>query len=277
MTQTAMPWVKIYSEFIHDSKIGRLPATAQLLFVKLIIVAGEADADGYLINGEDAMTPQDLAWHMHIDEAQLVIDLELLKASKLIKDEDGYLLVVNFAKRQGRPQSEKREMWRERKARSRAKTNSEPVGHPEDKTNVTRESRVTLEGQQESHASVTPLEGEGEKSREEKNSLSSESAPKNVPSKNPAIAAYVERFGEVPIPEQADLIFMNVTDIEKWSAVLLDWKTHRWKATNIPGMIDSYKNWDKPKPNRNGHKQNVNEPAGFAAIREAMNDPKYKE
>lgn len=121
MSEAFMPWVKIFNEFIHDPKIGKLPATAQLLFVKLIVVAGETDLDGYLISGSDPMTPSDLAWHLHTDEEQLIKDLDALKAAKLITVDEECLLVVNFSKRQGRPQSEKRAMWRERKERSRAK------------------------------------------------------------------------------------------------------------------------------------------------------------
>ena len=71
-----------------------------------------------------------------------------------------------------------------------------------------------------------------------------------------------------------------VTDVPRWSATLDDWQSHDWKPTNVPGMIGKYQG-DREAikatgwPRRNGQPA-TNEPKGFAAIREAMEDPRYK-
>ena len=141
-----MPWVKLYTEMLDDPKIGRLPDAIKWRFVSLVLLAGECDQDGYLSNSSEPMTVDDIAWRMRVTRDQCVTELSSLVKVGLLDEIDGAYLVTKFAERQGRPQSEKRAQWRERKARQRAEQ--------ENQENVTRESR-------ESHAPRV------EKSREE--------------------------------------------------------------------------------------------------------------
>lgn len=144
-----MPWVKLYTDFLDDPKVGFLSDAAQLLFVKLILMAGECDAEGYIANGETPLTQQQIAWRLRIAPESFAAALAELAQAGLVREDDGLILVTNFQKRQDRSQSEKREMWRERKRRQR------------EAQNVTRESRVN-------HACVSPLEGEKNREREER-------------------------------------------------------------------------------------------------------------
>ncbi len=154
----AMPWVKLYTEMLDDPKIGKLPDAMKWRFVQLVLLAGECDAEGCIANGDVALTIGEVAWRLRLDETQLAADIEHFKKIGLVSDDDNTLCVVNFTKRQGRPQEDKRAAWRERQARKRAadgantKTPPPPPepGPPNDANmshsalgNVTRDSRVS--------------------------------------------------------------------------------------------------------------------------------------
>ncbi len=51
MSQSSMPWVKIYTEILDDPRVGNLTESAQLRYIQLIILAGECDAEGALVRG----------------------------------------------------------------------------------------------------------------------------------------------------------------------------------------------------------------------------------
>ena len=146
---SSMPWVKIWTETLDDPKFGRLDDATKWRFVQLCLLAGECDAEGYFANGDDVMTLTEMAWRLRLDEVDLTNDLAALGEIGLITaDEDGTIFITNFAKRQGRSQSEKRKQWRERKQRQREReaeekepgSEQEQAGNPE---NVTRDSPVT--------------------------------------------------------------------------------------------------------------------------------------
>ena len=157
---SSMPWVKLWTDFPDDPKIAKCSEGAQLLFVKLLAIAGQCDAEGYLVNGDDPLTRWDIAWRLRMDleRAGSLID-ELLQMD-LLADDEGYLLIPNFSKRQGRSQMQKREQWRDRQERHRGKDADIVTG---DSDNVTRDNI-------ECHAGVTLPEErreEGEERREE--------------------------------------------------------------------------------------------------------------
>jgi hypothetical protein len=93
----AYPWVKLWTEIIHDPKLGRLPEHVQLVFVKLMCVTGEHDAER-----TGALPPVDeMAWTLRMDEAQLEADLQALARVGMVHCTDGEWCVTNFATRQG--------------------------------------------------------------------------------------------------------------------------------------------------------------------------------
>lgn len=116
MASSSMPWIKIYTDILDDPKIGRLSASTKWHFVALCTLAGECDAEGYLVNGDEALTVDDIAWRLREDRAELASSMEALNKIGLLSiDDKDVWFVTNFAKRQGRSQSEKRAAWRERK------------------------------------------------------------------------------------------------------------------------------------------------------------------
>ena len=159
-SSSPMPWVKIYTDFLDDRKIGRLDDVLKLRFIQLILLAGECDADGYLIDGAGFMSASDIAWRLRVDPASLVLEMDELKTNNLLSlDDMGAWLVINFSKRQDRPQAVKRAEWRDRQRIHRDNFKTEAI--------VTSESPVT-------HAS------RGEERREEKRREETVTIPENI-------------------------------------------------------------------------------------------------
>ena len=124
----SMPWVKMYTEILNDHKLRELRDGTKWRFVQMMLLAGEFDQEGFIPMGFD-----DLVWRLHVDDGRLLDDLDALEAAGLIEIVEGGHNVVNFSKRQGRSQTEKREQWKERQKRHRDKE-KDVTG---DKNNVT--------------------------------------------------------------------------------------------------------------------------------------------
>jgi len=170
MPTSGMPWIKLYTEFLDDPKVGFVPELAQLLLMKLFLIAGECDAEGYLANGDDLLTKEHIAWRLRIPADDFVQRWDALEEAGFVcEEDDGALLVVKFQERQGRSQSQKREQWRERKARQRENQAGQASDSNESHAGVTRDA----DG---SHAAREREEGEKEKELE-KRTLQGADAP----------------------------------------------------------------------------------------------------
>lgn len=149
-----MPWIKLYTEVLDDPKLGRLNPTDKWRFLELCLVAGECDAEGYLVNGQEPMSIEDIAWRLRLSAAPFEKSLQRLQELGLVTLDDGIWSVRNFSERQGRSQSEKREAWRERKRRQREGQDESRVTH----AGSTALEQSRAEGEQEGEQ-----EGEAEK------------------------------------------------------------------------------------------------------------------
>jgi hypothetical protein len=242
-----MPWIKLYSDFLDDPKVGFLSDAAQLLFVKLVLLAGECDAEGYIANGETGLTSAQVAWRLRMPLPSFRESLSELERAGLVQDGD-MILVVNFQKRQDRSQSEKREMWRERKRRQR------------DSENVTRESPVTP-------ASVPPLEREGERDQSrgegEENASAQPTEPAPAPKKEPkaqpipipaAVKEYRRACSLYPAKSWYDKIAFLVGELpenlDQWYRTCYAWVGMGWKPTNVQGMLECFKRKEIPGDKR---------------------------
>lgn len=165
-TESSMPWVKIYTDILDDPKLGRLPELTRWRFVQLVLIAGECDAEGLLVSGDKALTEQDIAWRLRVRSPLLHRDLiKLIGVGVIEKTDQGYR-VCKFAQRQGRKQSEKREMWRVRQQRRRDNTKEEDVTHAgvTRDTNDRHASRVEEEEEKRKHSGAdAPGAGSEEK------------------------------------------------------------------------------------------------------------------
>ena len=163
-----MPWIRLYTEMLDDPKLGRLPDSTKWRMCQLFLFAGECDAEGYLVNGTDSLTVEDIAWRLRVDAAELQSDLDQLTDLDIVAFEDGTWMIVKFSERQPRPQSEKRKAWRERKRRQREKDGT-PDDTPED---VTRDNAVNPAG-----FTATEKSRVEKRREEESRSIAADAAP----------------------------------------------------------------------------------------------------
>jgi hypothetical protein len=134
MANLSMPWIKLYIDLLDDPKIGKLPRSARLRFIELMLLAGECDADGELVIGGKPMTTTDIGWRLRDTAKNIEAEIAALVDAGIVTIHGDRIYVTNFSKRQGRSQSEKREAWRERKARKQGDSRGNHAG-------ITRESR----------------------------------------------------------------------------------------------------------------------------------------
>jgi hypothetical protein len=120
MVTSSMPWVKIYNEIIDDAKVGGLTDSCKWRFIQLIVLAGEFDQEGII-----PLSDIQLSWRLRIDKDILAKDTQAMLEMELIEVGEMGFLIKNFSKRQGRPQSVKREQWR--KAQESHRKGVEPV------------------------------------------------------------------------------------------------------------------------------------------------------
>lgn len=88
------PWVKLHSDIIHDRKMWKLSEREQLVFFKLIALAGFEDKNGELPALED------IALELRISEKKLKPALKKLIEFEMLEEIDGGFFLSNFEKRQ---------------------------------------------------------------------------------------------------------------------------------------------------------------------------------
>jgi hypothetical protein len=287
-----MPWIKLYGELLHDPKLSHLPESVKWRYIQLLLLAGECDALGALVKGEDnePMTAEDIAWILHLRPGRVKADLKLLENARLVSVVCSTCVIPAFEKRQGRTQDERRAEWRERKAREKA---DKPDG-------ITRESRVNL----------TPrldIEEDIEKRREDKDiavatapPAPAASSPPNKPAKTKTapkqsdnyrpIFGWLNDLCQINAPARIGATAKKIDDtgatleacqkFERW------WWAIDWRAQKNPEQRPTpeqvWQEWPKSvawdgtiKPSGNGRKKGID--ASTDAVIEAMNDPRWNE
>ena len=261
---SSMPWVKIYTEMIDDPKIGRLNDATKWRFVSLVLLAGECDQDGALISGNESMSVTDIAWRLRVTREQCETEIKPLVDCGILAEDDGLYFIPKFSDRQGRPQSEKRAMWRERQSRLREQKET-----PE---SVTRDSPVT-------HASRV------DKSREEKRRVEKSREENAADAALPrAVQTYIDAGGKFNPGTLADgttkkanayrVITETVTDdddsIAFWRRVVEAYCA-QWSSKSYTIMLSEYYSQGRvpgqPKSNNgNGNGQHAPQSNALAAL-----------
>lgn len=88
------PWIKLWTELLNDVRISRIGDRAQLLYVKLYLLAGICDAEGWLQENGQKLSDVDLLYKLRLrDKRLLAADLKSLKAAGLLNaNGDGYFI-----------------------------------------------------------------------------------------------------------------------------------------------------------------------------------------
>jgi hypothetical protein len=160
------PWVKLWTEILHDRKMHMLTDRQFRVCVNLIAMAGIVDDDGEL------MPIEDMAFQLRMKPSDLLKDLQALRQASITDCQDGDWWLVHYEARQPAPPSASKEAVLERVHKHRAKVKAQAVTGAENSvTSVT-----TL---QDSVTSVTTIdksrieETRVEEKRIEENSKSS--------------------------------------------------------------------------------------------------------
>lgn len=99
MTNSSMPYIKLYTEILDDHKLGRLTATQKWHFVSLLLLAGKCNAEGYFVSGQHSMDTTDIAWRLRDDPVIIAEDIDTLSGAGLVaQDPDGSWFVTDFYK-----------------------------------------------------------------------------------------------------------------------------------------------------------------------------------
>ena len=88
-------WVKMYTEILHDRKIRKLTDKSKLIYLQLILLAGQEDKDGMLPSVDDISVELDTT----VNKVVKSLD-ELMSAGLIISDSEGNLFVHKFEQRQ---------------------------------------------------------------------------------------------------------------------------------------------------------------------------------
>ena len=88
-------WVKLYTEALHDRKLRKLSERDQLVFFKLVLLAGQEDKNG------DLPCCEDIALELYMKEADVKKSVSNLISIGLLSESDnGNLYVTKFVARQ---------------------------------------------------------------------------------------------------------------------------------------------------------------------------------
>jgi len=116
-------WVKLYTEINRDPKIGTLTWAQKGIWSALLALAGEIDAEDESGQRTGALdTVDNIAWRLRCDEAELSEAMDTFaERGMAIEDDAGIWYLPNFANRQARAPSQRRDAVRARVQQHRAK------------------------------------------------------------------------------------------------------------------------------------------------------------
>jgi len=289
----AMPWVKVYCDILNDRKLLPLARSTRFTFIEMIVLAGECDADGALIDSSGALDNKFMAWRFDMPLKELERDIVALKEAELIDVVDGALTVLRFRDRQGRKHSERLEQYKKSQQKRRAALK---VDTTECQHDVNVDTTLTPRG-------VNTLEREGEKEREKEEEKSCADAPAQLQS-----IPVLDSPKKTATSRQPNRLFDAVAEVTASNPKLLgsrigkcatelskigatpeqvhqvatwfksnDWRGKKGEKLTFATLIEVWDSGIRNEANHSNGDHHVNEPAGFAAIHEAMQDPRYQE
>ena len=244
---TRMPWVKLYTEMLDDPKISALTDYQAWTFVQLLLFAGECDMDGAISDSTAPFQLGKIAWRLREREEKLRGAVTRLLTLGLVEERDGGLLIPAFAARQGRPQAEKRQIWRDQQAK-----------HRDMARGVSADASMTPRSRGEERR----VRGRGEETRGPRPPAGAHPQP------HPAVVIFREETQRYPKkatqPEIENLVGRREDDLALWRQIVHEWVAVGWNPVNVRGMLDCFTRQEIPNP-----RVKASEPKSFSAIRQA--------
>ena len=146
----ARPWIKLYTEMLHDPKVGQLSDGAYRLFVELMLKAGQVDEDGA------TDTVDALAWELRRQSDDLLnLIWELEEGGRLVflDPETQVVYITSWVKRQPPTTSAERVKRHRAKVAAQAeRDNNDNVTLQQRYSNVLdKEGDIDKEGEGDAH------------------------------------------------------------------------------------------------------------------------------
>jgi hypothetical protein len=144
----AMPYMKLYTSYLDDIRLNRLPESTRWRYVQLYLLAWKSDSEGSLLDTEtdSALTVPDIAMLLRADESAVIVDINQLTQAGLLEIVDDTLTVTRYIDEQIN-QAEFRREAAERQAKKRGKNvtrdSQTSVGHSKEKLSQEKLSQVT--------------------------------------------------------------------------------------------------------------------------------------
>lgn len=113
----SMPWVKLYTRYLDNPKISRLPEPAQLRYYQVMMLTGKLDAGGSLSIDGNPLTDDEIAWNLRINTEIWIQDAALLEGNGLLLRNGHGWEIPAFEDEQGPTNAEQREQWKIRNTR----------------------------------------------------------------------------------------------------------------------------------------------------------------
>lgn len=137
------PWLKLWTDTLHDRKLARLAPAGRWAWVGLLLLAAETDDDGKLeLSPGVPLEDADITEALHISPAEWTEAKAHFLRMGMIAQDGGALTIVNYAKRQASKDPTAAERMRNMRARS-------GVTDRNVTRNVTRKLRVEEEEEEE--------------------------------------------------------------------------------------------------------------------------------
>lgn len=264
---SSMPWVKMYTEMLDDTKVLRLTEVCRWRFVQLILMAGECDAEGLLTTTTGPMSLDDIARRLRIPPYLFTKQMNSLLNVGLVERTQAGYRVVKFSERQGRKQSEKREQWRtaQQKVRHAAPAagpvwaNDEPTTSEVVAKSLPTNSELTansLRQNAEKPLNLAPVINDGlpreeeEKSRERGADAPTPRSKEKPKPSYPAVDVYRAAAGINPDrtlwDSMNEAIGTKPDDLAFWGKVVSSWVARGHNKRNLEGMFDWYQKREIP-------------------------------
>jgi hypothetical protein len=255
-------WIKLYQEMLRDPKVGRLSDSAFRRYIELLLLAGEQPArDGRLPE------PDDIAWALRIARSQLEADLAELDKAGLVANENGRLLITNFTSRQAAASTAERvKLYRKRQKQAEYQAaETAGNGRSNGKVNGTvtkrypdRDKELDGDGEADSPGAVAPRKG------------SPPSLPVHLATDEMMTAwgEWLDYHEERGKPLTKSTALKQFKQFERWGV-------DRSVQAMANSIANGYVGLVEPKRVQQNGQHHPAEPAGFAAVRNILEEVGY--
>jgi hypothetical protein len=202
---TAMPWVKLRTDYLDDVRFSRLDNSAKARFFELLMLAGKLDAGGFFTEQGHELTDDEIAWKLRSNLDSLVVDMSILEAATLLHRNGQGWCICAFEDEQGPTQADKRAAWKDRQKKHRESHAIVTSDKPVTGSNVT-----PTEEEEEEEEEEEKRRGRGEEEESAGLAQTSDAGPASAPSTSPAApTAFSE---EQTNPQTAQAALPNPAD-----------------------------------------------------------------